>query len=82
VCRLDSLHKTLEAGIDSMEKRLSVVQELAEIKARLAEVEKRNSAPLARLSSNLASKPIANSYYRLTPRSLTLLIRHCFSMDL
>ena len=41
--RIDSLEKTFSAKIDSLEKRLPVVQELAEIKVRLAEVEKRTA---------------------------------------
>jgi len=41
--RIDSLEKTFSARIDSLEKRLPVVQELAEIKVRLAEVEKRTA---------------------------------------
>ena len=38
--RLDSRFDGLEAKIDSLEKRFPVVQDLAEIKARLALVEK------------------------------------------
>jgi hypothetical protein len=41
--RIDSLEKTFSARIDSLERRLPVVQELAEIKARLAEVERRTA---------------------------------------
>jgi hypothetical protein len=41
--RIDSLEKTFSARIDSLEQRLPLVQELAEIKVRLAEVEKRTA---------------------------------------
>jgi hypothetical protein len=41
--RIDSVKKTFSARIDSLEKRLPVVEELAEIKVRLAEVEKRTA---------------------------------------
>jgi hypothetical protein len=41
--RIDSLEKTFSARIDSLQKRLPVVEELAEIKVRLAEVEKRTA---------------------------------------
>ncbi len=38
--KLESRFETLDAKIDSLEKRFPVVQDLAEIKARLAQVEK------------------------------------------
>lgn len=41
--RMDSRFEAVNSGIDSLEKRLPVVQELAEIKVRLAEVERRTA---------------------------------------
>jgi len=38
--KLESRFETLDAKVDSLEKRFPVIQDLAEIKARLAQVEK------------------------------------------
>jgi hypothetical protein len=40
---LDATFEAINSKIDSLEKRLPVVQELAEIKVKLAEVEKRTA---------------------------------------
>lgn len=43
--KLESKFETLDARVDSLEKRFPVVEDLAEIKARLAQVEKTSASP-------------------------------------